>query len=153
MVNYWIRKYSPLWWWSASLIMSVIVAPWKIKLPKKLSAWKLYKNVHKWWEQSRADIPWEMKCELIADLIPMRILLGTTPVAFEAVCSCGQTFTSSQILPLSSRSWHLHWRWDIGVEKKQPICSLNEHCWEPGILWPLKRKTQHTCIYTMYMYF
>lgn len=36
---------------------------------------------------------------------------------------------------LDTATGDLYW-----VEKKQPVCLLNKCWWEPGILWPLKKK-------------
>lgn len=52
-----------------------------------------------------AHIPWKLKQESIGDIIPVGNLLGIDPglVAFDALCSCGQThLTGCQIPPLSS---------------------------------------------------
>lgn len=115
-------------WWIVSLIVSNIVALMNNKAYKgtNIQHWKLYKNAHKCWEQSgwtscrrwEQTFPdkWNGNWSVISsqwgnswELILM---------AFEAVCSSGQThFTSYQILLLSSRSWHRHWRFILGLRK------------------------------------
>ena len=72
-------------------------------------------------------------------------------MAFEAVYFCGQThFTSYQILLLSSRPWHLPWRFTLVVRKSSLSVHLINTAEKQEFFGLWKRrpnKCTHLCVY------